>query len=284
MKIQKQQLLAITLLSSLLLLQANLLSANAFLFWGKKDKTEQQETTTQPIKPNANAVQPVSDDELSSPLQAPQSPDITNAPLSTNEPLSDEVTPAEANTVPQPYAEPETKVKVMSPMSSETEKAGLIVEDPINTNDPNAKQKVYVTVDDPKNPLGITKSAEQLNKVSSLIEAKKYTEAKALIEPLMNWLVDATEAHINLNKTLSKIPSAKVQAELEKQLALQFAIMRDKAFFNRAMIALGENKPSEAVKNLSRVVQSQPRSAMGLKAYELLQNIGFTEKIELTGQ
>lgn len=278
----QNHLLALALVVALVASQATTQTANAFLGFGKKHKDQPQ--VSQPQQPNSGAVQPVSDDELSSPLQAPQSPDITNAPLSDNQPLNEQISPEEANTVPEPYNEPETRVKVQSPVSNETEKAGLIVEDPINTNDPNVKQKVYVTVDDPKNPLGITRSAEQLNKVSSLIEAKKYTEAKAIIEPLMSWLVDATEAHINLNKTLSKIPSAKVQAELEKQLALQFAIMRDKAFFNRAMIAMGENKPSEAVKNLSRVVQSQPRSAMGLKAYELLQNIGFTEKIELTGQ
>ena len=67
-----------------------------------------------------------------------------------------------ANTPPEPYNEPETKVKVMSPMAKETERAGLIVEDPINTQDPG-KQKIYVTVDDPKNPLGITRSADHLS-------------------------------------------------------------------------------------------------------------------------
>lgn len=184
--------------------------------------------------------------------------------------------PVATETIPQPYVEPEPTVKLVSPLSG----SDIAVDDPVNSSDA-PPQKVYVTVDDPKNPLGITTSAETLDQIGKLIEAKKYAEAKAKLDPLLSWLVDSTEAHIALNKTLTKIPSARVQAELEKQLALQFALLRDKAFFSKALVAVGEKNNGEAVKNLSKVVQSQPRGQMGLKAYEMLQKMGFTEKIQV---
>ena len=71
----------------------------------------------------------------------------------------------------------------------------------------------------PKTRWGITTSAEKLNSGAQLISQKKYKEASATLNPLKDWLVDATEAHIGIYKTLKSIPSAQIQAELEKQLA-----------------------------------------------------------------
>jgi hypothetical protein len=177
-----------------------------------------------------------------------------------------------------PVEAPPPKVQVRSPLSDEVN--GLKVEDPIESP-VLPPDKSFVAVDDPKNPLGITTSAQKLNDCAQMIAQKKYREASTVLSPLKDWLIDATEAHINLHKTLKAIPSAQVQAELEKQLALQFALLRDKAFFQLGMLAIGEDDYSGAVKNLSRVIQSQPRSPMGAQAYEVLQKIGFTEKIQL---
>lgn len=170
------------------------------------------------------------------------------------------------------------KVQLQSPVSDEVN--GLKVEEPVNSP-VIPPDKTFVAIDDPKNPLGITVSAEKLNKSAQLISQKKYKEASATLNPLKDWLTDATEAHINIYKTLKTLPSAQVQAELEKQLALQFAVLRDKAFFQIGMLSIGQNDYPNAIKNLSRVIQSQPRSAMGAQAYEVLQKIGFTEKIQL---
>lgn len=179
-------------------------------------------------------------------------------------------------TNPPPAAIP--KVQVKSPLTDEVN--GLKVEDPVISPE-LPPEKHYVTVDDPQNPLGITISAQKLNDSAQLISEKKYKEAEKTLLPLKDWLVDATEAHINLHKTLKAIPSAQVQAELEKQLALQFALLRDKAFFQMGMLAIGQEDFPNAIKNLSKVIQSQPRSAMGAQAYEVLQKIGFTERIQL---
>lgn len=218
--------------------------------WGKKNK---QEKTAQPAQ-----AQP----EASSVGQSGQSQPGT----ALSQPAPQEQQPA----VPQ--------VQVRSPLTDETN--SLKVEDPIESP-MLPPDKTFVAVDDPKNPLGITISAEKLNRAADLISQKKYKEAEQMLNPLKDWLVEATEAHINLHKTLKGLPSAQVQAELEKQLALQFALLRDKAFFQLGMLGVGQHNYNTAVKNLSRVVQSQPRSPMGAQAYEVLQQIGFTEKIQL---
>jgi hypothetical protein len=251
------QSLNVSLLSAivagLLISSVAIQPADAFWPFSKKKKKEEVEQ----VDPSAEAT----DGEMTEPMSEEAAP--------STEPT--------AEVIPQPYREPEPKVEVRSPISPTAE---MTVEDPVNSADA-PPQKIYVTVDDPKNPLGITTSAETLQRVTTMIEQKKYAQARVELEPLLNWLVDSTEAHITLNKTLAKVPSARVQAELEKQLALQFALLRDKAFFNRALIAMGEKKNGEAVKSLSKVIASQPRSPMGLKAYELLQSMGFTEKIQV---
>ncbi|HEY9745451.1 MAG TPA: hypothetical protein V6C99_04470, partial [Oculatellaceae cyanobacterium] len=81
--------------------------------------------------------------------------------------------------------------------------------------------------------------------------------------------------------TLNQLPSARAQAELEKTLALEFAQLRDRAMVELAKVYIAEKEYSKAVKELTEVVKSQPRSKVGLRSYEMLQEIGFTEKLQL---
>ncbi len=136
-------------------------------------------------------------------------------------------------------------------------------------------------LDNPENPFGFADAQKKLNATAALIEKKDYAMAKSLLLPLKDWLVESTESHISLYKALNNVPSAKVQAELEKQVALEFALLRDKAFFQLGKIYLAENDSRTGIKMLIEVVKSQPRSETGLKAYELLQEIGFTQKLQL---
>ena len=203
-----------------------------------------------------------------------------------------ETPPAEATSGPpaetpsQTVAPPATagadgvqpRVFIKSPVSDQVD--SLKVDEPVK--DPGySPEKDYQAIDDPSNPLGITTSAQKLDHSADLIDKQRYVEATKMLTPLKEWLVDATEVHINLYKTLKEIPSAQVQSELEKQLALQFAVLRDKAFFQLGLVAIGQKDYNLAIKHLSRVVQSQPRSPMGAKAYEVLQTIGFTERVQL---
>jgi hypothetical protein len=136
-------------------------------------------------------------------------------------------------------------------------------------------------LDDPTNPLGFADAEIKLKRFITLIDAKRYPEARPGLLQLRQSLIDLTEAHIGLYKTLNQIPSAKGQAELEKELALQFAQLRDRAMMEMGRIYISEKDYGKAVKELAEVVKSQPKSRVGLRSYEMLQEIGFTEKLQL---
>ncbi len=150
------------------------------------------------------------------------------------------------------------------------------------TVDPeNPPLKARVTVDDPANPLGLMDALNKLKYVDTLVKENRMVEARSTLIPLRQWLIDATEAHINLYQALSKLPSAKAQAELEKQLALEFALLRDRSMLELGKVYIAEKEHKKAVKELVEVIKSQPSSQMGVASYQLLQQIGFTEKLQL---
>lgn len=137
------------------------------------------------------------------------------------------------------------------------------------------------SLDNEANPLGIANARKRLHSSAKLLEEKKFTEAGDILVPLKEWLVKSTEAHIALYKALNNVPSARAQAELEKQVALDFARMRDISFLQMGQFYIGQNQKTDAIPLLIEVVKSQPRGDIGLKAYSLLQEIGFTQKLQL---
>ncbi len=139
-------------------------------------------------------------------------------------------------------------------------------------------------LDNPGNPYGITAAEKQLNDTAMLIEQGQLATAEQQLNPLKDWLVQSTEAHIGLYKALNKIPSAQVQSELEKQVALEFGQMRDKALFQLARIYQSKNDNLNAIKLYVEVIKSQPSSQIGLKSYNHLQEMGFTQKLQLVAQ
>jgi len=166
------------------------------------------------------------------------------------------------------------------PMLTQPELTNAMVEPPQVDND-NPPNIDHPRLDDPTNPLGLTDADSRLKKVSQMVDAHRYIEAKPSLMQLRQSLVDLTEAHIGLYKVLNQVPSARAQAELEKELALQFAQLRDRAMVEMAKVYISERDYPRAVKELTEVVKSQPRSKLGLRSYEMLQEIGFTEKLQL---
>lgn len=144
-----------------------------------------------------------------------------------------------------------------------------------------SEQRVPSLVANPSNKLGLAYPYQQLEKSTEMLKAKDLAGAKKLVEPLSEWLTSATEFHIQLFKKLNDIESAKNQAQVEKRLALDSALLRDKAYYQLALIYLAENKNKEAIKYFIEVIKSQPKTELGMKSYEILQQIGFTEKVRL---
>lgn len=136
----------------------------------------------------------------------------------------------------------------------------------------------------PANILGVTNAENKIKDVKYLMRNNRYNEANAIIIPAVDWLNNATEFHTNLYKTLKDIDSAKVQADVERDLALRYAILRDQASFQMALLYIHENKLKEASDKLVDIVRSQPTTKLGYDAYDKLEEIGFTYKAQYVEQ
>jgi TolA-binding protein len=148
-----------------------------------------------------------------------------------------------------------------------------------NNNAPQAPEKSLLL--DPNNEFGLTKQYNDLEKSIALIKKKDYAGAKVIVQQSVDWLTVLTEYHIQLFKKLNGIETAKNQSVIEKKIALDLALLRDKAYYQLGLICLAEKKDRDAVKYLVEVIKSQPQTELGMKAYEILQQIGFTEKVRL---
>ncbi|MFA6989967.1 MAG: hypothetical protein WC197_07845 [Candidatus Gastranaerophilaceae bacterium] len=132
-----------------------------------------------------------------------------------------------------------------------------------------------------KNTLGVKYAENKVNEAEKLIKENKLQESQKLLIPLLIWLEDGTKYHANLYQTLKDIDTARMQADVEKDLALKFAIIRDLAKYHMGIINIKENNKTKAVDNFVDIVKSQPKTDLGFKAYEQLINLGFTYKIKI---
>ncbi len=133
---------------------------------------------------------------------------------------------------------------------------------------------------DPENTLGVVYAENAVEKIEFYIEEEDMQSARETLEQVKNWVYKATEYHTDLYKALNSVNNSEVQANMERELAIKFAVLRDRALFLEAKVLLAEGNKKEAAENLVEVVRSQPGTELGFKAYQALQEIGFTYKIE----
>jgi len=181
---------------------------------------------------------------------------------------------AEVKPNPTTLIKPETQQTSGTPVKTSDTEKHEVKEAKIKKDDINPLLN-------PANSLGLAAAETAINKTYLLIKQNKLNEARLAIEPTVEWLTSATEYHTNLYKALKDINDARSQAELEKELALQFAICRDQAMYQLALLYIEDKKQQKAVEKLVNIVRSQPRTQLGFNAYQTLQQIGFTYKLQL---
>ncbi len=133
---------------------------------------------------------------------------------------------------------------------------------------------------DKNNPLGLLRIEDKIKRAIYLVKIKRYTDAEKEFKAQVEWLIDATEYHTSLFKVLRNVDNADAQAGLERELALQHAVLRDIALFEYANLKAIKKDYKKAVELLVDVVRSQPKTELGFRAYEKLQRIGFTFKVK----
>lgn len=137
-----------------------------------------------------------------------------------------------------------------------------------------------VITDNPDNPLGTAYAENKTKKAETAVETNDYVSAKKTLNEIKETVFDATEYHTELFMTLRKTENATAQAEIERNLAIKFASLRDRILFLEAKIYIHDSELNKAVKNLVETVKSQPDTELGFKAYKLLQKIGFTYGVD----
>lgn len=142
------------------------------------------------------------------------------------------------------------------------------------------RQKPPADIFSSSNTLGITYAENTIKKANFYLGEKDYESAAAELNSILRWLEDSTEYHTELYQALNKLENSEVQAGIERELAIKFAVLRDKALLLSAKVDIANKNKRKAVKNLVEVVRSQPSTDIGFEAYQLLQKIGFTYKAE----
>lgn len=147
----------------------------------------------------------------------------------------------------------------------------------VETTEKKMKPKVIY---DPNNPLGIIYAENVVNKAEFYMEEGDTKAAQDTMKQVMDWVSTATEYHTDLYRALKKVNNSEIQADTERELAVKFAILRDRLLFLDSKIQTLNGNKKQAVKDLVSVVESQPSTDLGFKAYEALQKLGFCCKIE----
>jgi hypothetical protein len=174
----------------------------------------------------------------------------------------------------KPVSEQKTEV------SSESASAGVEKNETVPETTKVIRQKPPTDIFSPSNALGITYAENTIKKANFYLGEKDYESAAAELNSILRWLEDSTEYHTELYQTLNKLENSEVQAGIERELAIKFAVLRDKALLLSAKVDIANKNKRKAVKNLVEVVRSQPSTELGFEAYQLLQKIGFTYKAE----
>ena len=163
------------------------------------------------------------------------------------------------------------------------------VSPPVEDNSLNAKIEQVEkklkpkVVHDPNNILGVRYAENAVKKAEFYVEEGDIQSAQEALKSIGDWIYKATEYHTDLYQALTKVNNSEVQADIERDLAIQFAVLRDRTLFLESKVFLANGKKREAVENLVEVVRSQPGTELGFKAYKSLQDIGFTYKLEYEG-
>ena len=114
-----------------------------------------------------------------------------------------------------------------------------------------SQQKASIITNDAKNTLGTAYAENSIKRTESYIKVNNFAAAKQTLDTVNQWVSDAAEYHTELFKTLKKVDNADAQANIERELAIKFATMRDKIWFLQAQIYIHDGLKREAVMNIN---------------------------------
>ncbi|MBX9876829.1 MAG: hypothetical protein K2Y22_00080 [Candidatus Obscuribacterales bacterium] len=115
----------------------------------------------------------------------------------------------------------------------------------------------------------------------TIATARPTKDLQESVYQLCEWLTDMANAHYKLSSVFAKHEATKAQAELERRQATKFSQLKNQAQLLKAELLIRQNRYPEALSPLVDIVSNEPRSVTGQQAYKRLQQIGFSEEVQL---
>lgn len=127
-------------------------------------------------------------------------------------------------------------------------------------------------------PLSATDAGLRLDELRAIMSSARPKEFQEALLNYITWLSDVADGHWRMSTAFAKNEANKPQAEAEKQSALKFGGLKRQAMLLEAQFLVKQRRFPEAVAPLIDIVVAEPRSATGKSAYQLLQDIGFSNE------
>lgn len=128
-------------------------------------------------------------------------------------------------------------------------------------------------------PLTAEEARIKIEELSNRLAVSRPGEVKENIFNLCEWLQECADAHWKMYLSFDKLPGTKVQAKQEKETAVKFSRLKNRARLLKADVYIKENRYPEALGPLVEIVTSEPTSDLGQAAYKRLTDMGFSDQI-----
>ncbi|MDZ4832196.1 MAG: hypothetical protein SGJ27_00190 [Candidatus Melainabacteria bacterium] len=139
---------------------------------------------------------------------------------------------------------------------------------------PGKRDSIYNSL-----PLNAEEAKVRLEDLSNRLAVSRPDDMKDAIYALSEWLQDCADAHWKMFKAFEKIDSTKAQAAKEKDIALKFSALKNKAKLLKADLFIKQNRYPEALGPLVEIVTTEPTTTTGQEAYKRLVDMGFSDSV-----
>ena len=127
-------------------------------------------------------------------------------------------------------------------------------------------------------PISYEDAESRLTDLNERLKTASPASIKNSIYALSEWLQDVANAHWKMYKAFDKSPVTKEQAKQEKEIALRFSKLKNRAKLLKADLFIKQRRVPEALQPLVEIVCQEPRSQTGKDAYQRLVQLGFSQK------
>jgi|AGTN01.1.fsa_nt_gi hypothetical protein len=128
-------------------------------------------------------------------------------------------------------------------------------------------------------PLTAEEARIKIEEMSNRLAVSRPSEVKDNIFNLCEWLQECADAHWKMYLSFDKLPGTKPQAKQEKETAIKFSRLKNRARLLKADVFIKEGRYPEALGPLVEIVTSEPTTDLGQAAYKRLTDMGFSDQI-----